>query len=171
MSGVSDPTTAKGDKWFKIYQNGMEVTIPADIAPGDYLLRAEVTAPHVASSVGEAQFYISFFQLRVTGGGSANPAGVSFPGAYSASDPGILFNLYNNPTSYTVPGSAGGGGGSGSTPTPTTTAPSSPTTSAPAAGGTIAKYRQCGGDGWTGTGTCVSVTTCVTVNAYYSQCQ
>jgi hypothetical protein len=30
-------------------------TIPKDIAPGDYLLRAEVIALHVASSVGGAQ--------------------------------------------------------------------------------------------------------------------
>lgn len=58
----------------------------------------------IIGSAGGAQFYISCYQLRVTGGGSANPSGVSFPGAYSPTDPGILFNLYNNPTSYTVPG-------------------------------------------------------------------
>lgn len=57
-------------------------------------------------SLGGAQFYVSCYQLRVTGGGSASPAGVSFPGAYSATDPGILFNLYGTYTSYTVPGPA-----------------------------------------------------------------
>jgi cellulase len=30
-------------------------TVPKDIAPGDYLIRAEVIALHVASSVGGAQ--------------------------------------------------------------------------------------------------------------------
>lgn len=37
----------------------MNVLIPEDIAPGDYLLRAEVIALHVASSTGGAQFYMS----------------------------------------------------------------------------------------------------------------
>jgi hypothetical protein len=37
----------------------MNVLIPEDIAPGDYLLRAEVIALHVASSSGGAQFYMS----------------------------------------------------------------------------------------------------------------
>lgn len=37
----------------------MNVLIPEDIAPGDYLLRAEVIALHVASATGGAQFYMS----------------------------------------------------------------------------------------------------------------
>jgi Auxiliary Activity family 9 (formerly GH61) len=37
----------------------MNVLIPEDIAPGDYLLRAEVIALHVASTTGGAQFYMS----------------------------------------------------------------------------------------------------------------
>ncbi|KAF8853754.1 concanavalin A-like lectin/glucanase [Acephala macrosclerotiorum] len=36
--------------------------------------------------------------------------------------------------------------------------------------GTIAKYYQCGGTGWTGSGSCVSGTTCTKQSAYYSQC-
>lgn len=39
------------------------VTVPEDIAPGNYLLRSEVIALHVASSVGGAQFYMSCFQV------------------------------------------------------------------------------------------------------------
>lgn len=54
----------------------------ADIAPGDYLLRAEVLALHVASSINQAQFYVSCYQITVSGTGSATPSGVSFPGAY-----------------------------------------------------------------------------------------
>lgn len=46
------------------------------------------------------RFYMTCFQINVTGGGSASPAGVSFPGAYSASDPGILINIYSQLNSY-----------------------------------------------------------------------
>ncbi|KAM3081602.1 hypothetical protein ACMFMG_005054 [Clarireedia jacksonii] len=78
--------------------------VPSDLAPGQYLLRAEVIALHVASSAGGAQFYMSCYQINVTGSGTKTPSGVSFPGAYSASDPGILINIYNTITSYTIPG-------------------------------------------------------------------
>jgi hypothetical protein len=37
----------------------MNVKIPKDIPAGDYLLRAEALALHVASSVGGAQFYMT----------------------------------------------------------------------------------------------------------------
>ncbi|KAI5787305.1 glycoside hydrolase [Geopyxis carbonaria] len=57
-------------------------------------------------------------------------------------------------------GTASGGGSS------TTTSATAPGTTA----GTIAKYAQCGGTGWTGSGTCVSGSTCTKLNAYYSQC-
>lgn len=42
--------------------------------------------------------------------------------------------------------------------------------SSTAAAGNLSKYSQCGGQGWTGSGTCVSGTTCKTSNPYYSQC-
>ena len=45
-------------------------------------------------------------QITVTGGGSANPSGVTFPGAYNAADPGITINIYQNLQSYTIPGPA-----------------------------------------------------------------
>ncbi|KAI1841421.1 hypothetical protein JX265_001511 [Neoarthrinium moseri] len=124
MSKVGDAKTADGSSsWFKIYENGydpatkiwgndllnkncgkQDVKIPSNIAPGDYLLRAETIALHSASSEGGAQFYMTCYQLTVTGGGSANPTGVSFPGAYKASDPGIKINIYTDLKSYTIPG-------------------------------------------------------------------
>lgn len=74
-------------------------------ASGQYLLRAEHIALHVAGSVGGAQFYISCAQINVVGGGSGSPSPlVKLPGAYSATDPGILVNIYNNFNSYTMPG-------------------------------------------------------------------
>lgn len=48
--GVKDLNTCCGK---------LDVKIPTDLAPGDYLLRAEVIALHTASSSGGAQFYMS----------------------------------------------------------------------------------------------------------------
>ncbi|KAG9023912.1 hypothetical protein FRB95_012318 [Tulasnella sp. JGI-2019a] len=126
MAKVADATTAVGSaqSWFKIGEIGMPssnpdywgtevlndncghytVIIPQDIVSGQYLLRAEAIALHTASSVGGAQFYMSCYQINVTGGGTATPAGVSLPGAYSSSDPGILINIYQQLNSYVIPG-------------------------------------------------------------------
>lgn len=42
-----------------------------------------------------AQFYPSCIQLEVTGTGTALPTSlVSFPGAYTPTTPGVVFNLY-----------------------------------------------------------------------------
>ncbi|KAF4556543.1 putative glycosyl hydrolase family 61 protein 3 [Elsinoe fawcettii] len=118
-------TNVQGLKWFKIFEDGLDAqgqwgvnrlynnagkvsfTIPKCIPSGQYLLRAEIIALHAAQSYPGAQFYMECAQLSITGGGSANPATVSFPGAYKGTDPGISFNLYYpKPTSYTVPGPA-----------------------------------------------------------------
>lgn len=85
----------------------VSVQIPQCVANGDYLLRVEHIGLHASQSVGGAQFYIGCAQLTVSGGtGTLNTGSlVAFPGAYKATDPGILFNLYwPVPTSYTVPG-------------------------------------------------------------------
>ncbi|KAI1845539.1 hypothetical protein JX265_011648 [Neoarthrinium moseri] len=113
-----------GSVWFKIFSQGPNIAasgltwpsqgakqvtakIPECLAPGDYLLRVEHIALHSASAAGGAQFYISCAQLTVTGGGSKTFSGVSFPGAYQATDPGIMLNIYYPvPKSYTAPGPA-----------------------------------------------------------------
>lgn len=70
-----------------------------------YLLRAELIALHAAASYPGAQLYMECAQLNVSGGGTASPPTVSFPGAYKGTDPGIKFQLYwPVPTSYTIPG-------------------------------------------------------------------
>jgi hypothetical protein len=48
--GVKDLNTCCGK---------LDVKIPAELAAGDYLLRAEVIALHTAGSSGGAQFYMS----------------------------------------------------------------------------------------------------------------
>ena len=153
------------------------------------------SAHHESSAVGKAQFYFSCAQIRVVAGGSTSIAGqgISFPGGYSATDPGILVSIYgpdgkpnNGLKPYTAPGPAvltcGAGSGPIATPQPTvaptpttmatavkptsTTAP--PATTPPATGG-AALYGQCGGLGWTGPKTC-AVGTCKYGNDWYSQC-
>ncbi|KAF5325474.1 hypothetical protein D9619_010062 [Psilocybe cf. subviscida] len=86
-----------------------DVKIPKKIASGDYLLRHENLALHGASNLGGAQFYPVCIQLTVTNGGSLNPSGLGFPGSYTATDPGILFNPYQGEAAnkaYVPPGGA-----------------------------------------------------------------
>ncbi|KAH7318963.1 glycoside hydrolase family 61 protein H [Rhexocercosporidium sp. MPI-PUGE-AT-0058] len=125
MSKVDDATTADGSTgtWFKVAEDGYDAatkkwaddilnancgkrtfTVPSDLATGDYLIRAEEIALHAAGSAGGAQFYMSCYQVHVKGTGSATPTGVSFPGAYKATDPGILINIYNGVDVYQIPG-------------------------------------------------------------------
>jgi len=127
LKKVGDSTTdvGYGAGWFKISEAGLtnvatqnwavtdlitakgvqSIPIPACIASGQYLLRAELIALHAAGSSGGAQLYMECAQINVIGGsGAKSPATVSFPGAYSATDPGILINIYQTLSSYTIPG-------------------------------------------------------------------
>jgi cellulase len=51
-------------------------------------------------------------QLAVTGGGSASPPTVNFPGAYKAADPGIQVNIHAAMNTYVAPGPTVYAGGS-----------------------------------------------------------
>jgi len=211
LTKVPDASTADGSTgWFKIFSDSwskkaggnsgdddnwgtrdlsnccgrMDVPIPTDIASGDYLLRAEALALHTAGQAGGAQFYMSCYQITVEGGaGTANPATVKFPGAYSASDPGIMVNIHSALSGYTAPGPAVYPGGTtrqaGSACTgceQTCKVGSSPSATAPSSGGSsgggtdagngggsapgggnacsVQAYGQCGGDGYTGCTQC-----------------
>ncbi|RYP92237.1 hypothetical protein DL770_001656 [Monosporascus sp. CRB-9-2] len=114
------PTLANGQyQWPSDGKSQLTFTIPQCIENGEYLFRIEHVALHSASSVivptissdrgtscplepsmgtNGAQFYISCAQVSVSGGsGSKKPSNlVSFPGAYSPNDPGLLINIYNN---------------------------------------------------------------------------
>ncbi|KAJ6587065.1 glycoside hydrolase [Mycena vulgaris] len=125
------PTTAaafngQGAVWTKIYQSGLltpssmtwatdvvntnsgrhSVVVPASLPTGEYLVRAEIIALHVASTYPGAQIYIGCAQVKITSGGSAVPPKVALPGAYHGTDPGITVNIYNNLQNYTIPGPA-----------------------------------------------------------------
>jgi lytic cellulose monooxygenase (C1-hydroxylating) len=82
----------------------MDVKIPSDIQAGDYLLRAEALALHTAGQAGNAQFYVSCYQITVSGGGSAAPATVKIPGSYSSNDPGIKIDIHAAVDKYIAPG-------------------------------------------------------------------
>ncbi|KAI1079011.1 glycoside hydrolase [Whalleya microplaca] len=81
-------------------------TIPAATPDGEYLLRVEHIALHMAMQSGKAQFYLACSQIQITGGGSGTPAPlVQFPGSYKSTDPGILVNLNSiQPDAYIPPG-------------------------------------------------------------------
>ncbi|KAF9458540.1 glycosyl hydrolase family 61-domain-containing protein [Collybia nuda] len=156
---------SQGAKWFKIDQVGRKsngqwaqqdlmngqtakVTLPSTLAPGNYLIRHEIIALHLANSRGGAEFYPSCSQLKVGGSQTGAPAQnelVALPGAYSDDDPGIFDpDVFNPGSKYVFPGpavakfvgaaSAGGtdggnasgsGGGGGDAQTPAPSAPAS----------------------------------------------
>jgi cellulase len=160
--------SSSGQKWFKIGQDGLSggtwgidrmisgqgytyVTLPSCLASGQYLLRAEAIALHSAYTQGQAQFYVGCAQLNVQGSGSWTGSNfLSFPGAYSATDPGILINIYgtsggpdNGGKAYTPPGGSvqtcPAGGGNSNTATATSTASGS---SSSGSAGSASLYGQ-----------------------------
>ncbi|KAJ3574983.1 hypothetical protein NP233_g1403 [Leucocoprinus birnbaumii] len=112
--------------WFKVHQVGKDssgkwaaadilnanngiytFTIPKNLKAGQYIIRHEILALHSAYTYPGVQVYPSCIQVQVTGSGSALPTSfVSFPGAYTGSTPGIVFDIYTNTGSYPIPGPA-----------------------------------------------------------------
>ena len=84
--------------------NSWVVTIPKDIAPGNYVLRHEIIALHAAGQANGAQNYPFCYSLAISSTGTANPDGVPATSFYSATDPGIKFDLFTKFTEYTIPG-------------------------------------------------------------------
>ncbi|PYH34758.1 hypothetical protein ABZX51_008776 [Aspergillus tubingensis] len=84
--------------------NSWMVEIPPSIAAGNYVLRHELIALHGAEEEDGAQNYPQCFNLQVTGTGTATPSGVKGTELYTATENGILVNIYSTLTTYTVPG-------------------------------------------------------------------
>ncbi|KAL0069313.1 hypothetical protein AAF712_003678 [Marasmius tenuissimus] len=114
-------------KWFKIMESGMlpdgkweqaklknggtiHAIIPKNLAPGNYMVRTEMIALHLADKEGGAEYYVDCLQTRVGGNQNGRPADsdtVKFPGGYSDTDPGIWVpKLYDGmkPSEYVIPG-------------------------------------------------------------------
>jgi hypothetical protein len=168
-STTCDQFDATQAKWFKIHQVGRQegsglwyqqalyeggvdnVTIPSNLAPGNYLIRHEIIALHLATQRGMAEFYPACSQLRIGGTQTGKPTDselVSLPGAYSDDDPGIYDpSVYDPGASYVFPGppvaafvggSTGGSPNSTTNPSPTHTGSSSPTP----ASGKVCKLKK-----------------------------
>ncbi|KAG6872078.1 hypothetical protein C0995_013296 [Termitomyces sp. Mi166 len=165
MASCGSTTCDKFDstqaKWFKIDQQGRKngnggdwiqadvmagqparVTLPATLAPGNYMIRHEIIALHLGNTLGGAEFYPSCSQFTVGGSQTGAPTTkelVSFPGAYSDNDPGIFDpDVFNPGSPYTFPGPpiaafASGFSSSGASATNGTSASGTATTSAPTA--------------------------------------
>lgn len=113
-AGSFSACDGSGVGWFKIDQMGMTAppltgtswgvavvmatlkwtsTIPATLAPGNYLIRHELLALHQADT---PQFYPECAQIVVTGTGTASPSGsylTAIPSYASANDPGVMVSL------------------------------------------------------------------------------
>ncbi|OCH91552.1 hypothetical protein OBBRIDRAFT_519691 [Obba rivulosa] len=118
-----DKYHATDAKWFKISEVGKQsngtwvqqnimnganftLNLPATLKAGQYLIRHEIIALHLATTVGGAEFYPSCTQVDVGGDQTGVPnATVSFPGAYSDTDPGIYDpNVFDANAPYIFPG-------------------------------------------------------------------
>ncbi|KAG8855505.1 Esterase/lipase/thioesterase [Tulasnella sp. 330] len=102
-------------------------TIPAQLAPGQYIIRhgksrslhvmhsriltffehfSELIALHSSYTYPGAQVYPSCIQVQVTGSGTVTPSGanlVAFPGAYTSTTPGLVYDIWNPNSLSTVP--------------------------------------------------------------------
>ncbi|TCD71381.1 hypothetical protein EIP91_010087 [Steccherinum ochraceum] len=121
-----DKFDASKAKWFKIDELGkrsngdwaqqdlyegkpLTVSLPSNLKAGNYLVRHEIIALHLASTIGGAEFYPSCTQLKVGGDGTGVPSAnelVSIPGAYKDTDPGIHISNPYGTGKYTMPGPA-----------------------------------------------------------------
>ncbi|RDL32993.1 putative glycoside hydrolase family 61 protein [Venustampulla echinocandica] len=121
-------------KWFKIWQEGLlsggvvegwwwqrnfqnwegdgecvwPVTIPKDLKPGNYLIRHEIIALHIAN---KPQWYPECAHLKVSGNGTKVPGEeylASLPGVWTLDQPEINIDIYSpewyNRTDYPIPG-------------------------------------------------------------------
>ncbi|TFK44421.1 glycosyl hydrolase family 61-domain-containing protein [Crucibulum laeve] len=132
---------ANDAKWFKVDASGYDPTtklwaadnliadnnswtstIPAALAPGQYLIRNEIIALH---SIGSPQFYPSCSQIQVSGSGTGQPSDselVTMEALYSA----VSFpDIYSDFGTFTIPGPAPVTFG-GSAPIASSSAPPAP---------------------------------------------
>ncbi|KAJ4482072.1 glycoside hydrolase family 61 protein [Lentinula aciculospora] len=170
--GSSDCTqyNSSSSKWFKIAEIGivtnatsnnspvwaqqsvmngafMNVTLPSTLSSGNYLIRHEIIALHLATDLGGAEFYPACSQVKIGGsqpGMAEDSEMVLFPGGYKDTDPGIYDPDVYSSNSYTFPGppiaafvsGSASTSGSSSSSTSSATAPASTSsTTGPSSGG------------------------------------
>ncbi|TPX58164.1 cellulase [Powellomyces hirtus] len=155
----ADNSVPTGAVWFKIQEQGfnaatnkwcvedlvankgvMDVTIPANLPAGDYVMRAEIAALHESDTLFTQnpargiQLYNFCTQFKVSGGGNANfSPKINAQTFLTDSTPGVNFNYYGSPAS-SFPKAFGGpiATASGSAPAPPSVPkPQPPTQPAP----------------------------------------
>jgi len=101
----ADPTGKNYPTYPATAMSSVTFTIPKNVPTGEYLVRIEHIAIHVADA---PQFYIACAQIAVKNGGNGTPGPlVAIPGVYKGTEPGIRINPYwPIPTRYTQPGPA-----------------------------------------------------------------
>jgi cellulase len=84
------------------------VKVPSSLAGGNYVLRHEIIALHVADQVNGAQAYPQCVNLRVvgTGDGKRLDGGVVASQLYQMRDKGILVDIHGDVRGYDIPGPA-----------------------------------------------------------------
>ncbi|TFK22004.1 hypothetical protein FA15DRAFT_596894 [Coprinopsis marcescibilis] len=116
-----------GEVWFKVHEvapivtpgspikfpaqnsHTIEFQLPKSLPSGDYLVRAENIALHLALTDGP-EFYLSCGQIRVVNGGDGVPGPlVSIPGLYTGEasilEPAFRIDVYSSdPEPFTMPG-------------------------------------------------------------------
>jgi len=106
--GLVDDTTVPGiwgSDQLIANNNSWAVTIPKDIAPGNYVLRHEIIALHSAGQADGAQNYPQCINLEVSGTGTATPSGTVGEKLYTdAAAPGVVVNIYQSLSTYEIPG-------------------------------------------------------------------
>lgn len=163
-SGSCTEFDANNAQWFKIDEKGRHDTdanwfmsdynqnrdsllsakIPSSLPAGEYLVRHELIGLHNGMSEGGAEFYPACVQVRLSASTRADaklPSDtVTFPGAYSSTEPGIMDpDVYNPSVPYQFPGpnvlsDTEGGDNSNADPTGSNAAePGTPTSSESAA--------------------------------------
>ncbi|KAH6905790.1 glycosyl hydrolase family 61-domain-containing protein [Coprinopsis sp. MPI-PUGE-AT-0042] len=116
-------------EWFKIYESGLlaaeprwwatnvglincnhfTFSIPVDLAPGEYLLRAETISLHFADQwqewFGGTQHYPGCFQISISGNGTAKPPARRISAIYNLyEEPGLKWDIYSDYNAYPIPG-------------------------------------------------------------------
>jgi len=145
--GVNTPNLWASNDLLNANGGKINIQIPSDIQPGNYILRTELIAYHDGRDRGR-QPYVNCAELTVTGGGSAAPGGASFPGSYDWSDAALRYNIYTADANaaFPVPGNIPlYKAGSNPTPAPTPSPPSpTPPAPTPSGSGSLASGQQLG---------------------------
>ncbi|KAJ8067487.1 hypothetical protein OCU04_004831 [Sclerotinia nivalis] len=190
-SGSSDPLlrwdVSGNSKWSTNWTAGVwhNVAYGIDFSAGSVefyhstgsdALTLTVPAVSVSASSNGADWHLGVLELPVTGQ-TDGTEDFYFSGVYIES--GSLTTSVAGPGGAVVSSSSSASTIPHTTLTTTVTqitsttvasSASATTTAGSGSAGSIAKYMQCGGLNWTGSGTCVAGCTCKVQNDYYSQC-